>query len=315
LNQKQGAAPAGFLQALMPAPDKESLWRVSPPWNAHTSLRRASLASWLTDSREGAGRLVARVIVNRLWQHHFGEGIVTTPSDFGAQGARPTHPELLDWLAAELIRNNWRLKPLHKLMMTSAVYMQGAEFNPQAAAVDRDNQLLWRRRRARLEAEPIRDSMLSVSGGLDEKMFGPGTLDQGQRRRSIYFTIKRSQLIPLMALFDAPDSLQGLGQRASTIVAPQALALLNNSHLRSYAQEFAKKLTAKYGDSPGKAIESAYVAALSRPPSADESSDARSFIEQQLASYRSAQKPNAEELALADFCQALMSLNEFIYVE
>src|SRR5262249_19136249 len=147
--------------------------------------RRRSLANWITDPEGGAGPLLARVIVNRLWQHHLGRGIVGTPSDFGASGERPTHPELLDYLARHLIDQGWRLKEVHKLIMTSSVYMQSAAVDPARAALDPDNHLLWRRARQRLEAEVIRDAMLSVSGELDERALGPGTLDAAQKRRSI----------------------------------------------------------------------------------------------------------------------------------
>ena len=150
------------------------------------------------------------MIVNRLWQHHLGRGIVATPSDFGAQGERPTHPELLDWLAAELIRDGWQLKPIHKLIMTSAVYCRSGRRRPGAcAARPRQHALSGGIRRSGWRPRSIRDAMLAVRGTLDATMFGPGTLDEAQRRRSIYFTIKRSQLIPMMMLFDAPDAAAG----------------------------------------------------------------------------------------------------------
>ncbi len=164
----------------------------------------------MTDVDEGAGRLLARVIVNRLWQHHFGRGIVATPSDFGTQGDKPTHPELLDWLAKELIDSGWKLKHIQKLMMTSAAYTEGSADDKTKPAVDPDDKLLWRFAPRRLEAEAIRDSILSVSGQLDPTMYGPGTLDPMQKRRAIYFTISCSQLIPMMTQFDAPDSLVGI---------------------------------------------------------------------------------------------------------
>jgi len=381
-NQKLDEATQSFLQVLMTSPDKEQHWRSSPPAGWRTTYRRRSLAGWITDVDQGAGRMLARVIVNRLWQHHFGRGIVATPSDFGAQGERPTHPELLDWLAGELVREGWRLKPLHRQMMTSAAYMQGSEVqgsevqgsevqgtaNERAAlAADPDNRLFGRRPHRRLEAEAIRDSMLAASGELDAKMFGPGMLDQGMRRRSIYFTVKRSQLIPLMTLFDAPDSLQGLGNRGATTVAPQALAMMNNKHVQQYARALARRLLAQ--DTSGASvsttpanevnmIQRGYELALGRPPAADEIAAAQEFLKSQRESYAAAEKAAADkvaaaseqktpggggtaqnsanttaetgngknastvqkvnpaaELALADFCQALFCLNEFMYVE
>src|SRR5205085_6654013 len=145
-----------------------------PPPGWRTSYQRRALAEWLTDAEKGAGHLLARVIVNRLWQHHLGRGLVATASDFGFQGERPTHPELLDWLAGELIRGGWRLKPIHRLLMTSAVYTQSSRVDPDRAKLDPDNRLWARQSRRRLEAEVIRDAMLAASGELDERMFGPG---------------------------------------------------------------------------------------------------------------------------------------------
>src|SRR5262249_46503958 len=162
--------------------------RVEPPpgWT-RTSFHRAALAHWLTDTEGGAGALVARVAVNRLWQHHFGCGIVATPNDFGAQGERPTHPELLEWLAGELVQDGWRLKSLHRQIATSAVSMQGNQFDEARAAIDRETLYLWRRVPVRLEAEPIRDALLQVSSLLDPRMYGPGSLDPAMQRRSVYF--------------------------------------------------------------------------------------------------------------------------------
>ena len=235
-NRKQEVATQSFLRVLMDAPEGESHWRAEPPEGWRTNYRRRSLAHWITDVDAGAGALLARVIVNRLWQHHLGRGIVATASDFGAQGEPPTHPELVDWLAAELVRNGWRLKPMHRLIMSSAAYMQSSADDPAKAAVDPANKLCWRYQPRRLEAEAIRDSILAVSGLLDERMFGPGTLDDNQKRRSIYFFIKRSKLVPMMVLFDAPDALQGIGVRPNTTIAPQALMLLNNPLIREAAQ-------------------------------------------------------------------------------
>jgi hypothetical protein len=315
LNQKVGEAPQGFLQVLVNAPDLEKRWQSTPPEGARTSYRRRALAEWITDPQAGAGHLLARVIVNRLWMHHFGQGLVATPSDFGAAGQPPSHPELLDYLTEQLIAGGWRLKDLHKLLMTSAAYMQSTESDPQRAGVDPDNRLLWRQSRRRLEAEVIRDAMLAISGELDERMYGPGSLDEGHRRRSIYFTIKRSQLVPSMMLFDAPDSLQGLGQRAATIVAPQALAMLNNKQVHGYAASLAKKLLSGESVTDEQAIRRAYVMALARDVESDELNLSLGFVRQAAESYQAASKNNARELALADFCQVLLGLNEFIYID
>jgi hypothetical protein len=311
-NNKEGVATQGFLQVLMTAPDGDKHWQTPPPAGWRTSYRRRALAEWITDVDHGAGKLLARVIVNRLWQHHLGRGLVATPSDFGTRGERPTHPELLDWLATELIREGWRLKPIHKLIMTSAVYRQGAQVDPARIKTDRDNKLCWRWSGRRLEAEVIRDSLLTVSGQLDARMFGPGTLDEGSRRRSIYFTVKRSKLVPMMQVFDAPEALSGVADRPTTTIAPQALLLMNNPNVRGYARAFARRI-APTADTPVEdAVKTGFLTALARPPTADELADAAAFVREQLPTYPAASR---RELALADFCQVLMCLNEFIYVD
>jgi hypothetical protein len=289
VNKKQGVADPGFLQILSRAP--ESRWPAAP---GRTPGRRAALAKWLTDVDAGAGALLARVAVNRLWHHHFGRGLVATPNDFGAQGEAPTHPELIDWLAGELIRTGWRLKPIHKLILTSAVYRQGTDFDPVRAKVDPDNKLIWRRSARRLEAEAIRDSMLAVSGLLDATMYGPGTLNEGMNRRSIYFFQKRSALIPTMMLFDAPEPLVSQGSRPSTVIAPQALHVMNSPHVRRYAAGLAKRLAA---DDP---VGSGFRLALGREPTADERA--------KCGAYLKASSPT-------DFAQILLSMSEFIYVD
>ena len=314
-NQKGEVMTQGFLSVLERAPDGEKHWQTAPPPGWRTSYRRRSLAAWMTDTDEGAGHLLARVIVNRLWQHHFGRGIVGTPSDFGMQGERPANPELLDWLASELIRNGWRLKPIHKLLMTSAVYMQNDDQPAAKVAADPENRLCARRSPQRLEAEIIRDSLLHVSGLLDESMFGPGTLDETMRRRSIYFFQKRSRLIPMMVLFDAPDALQGLDHRAATTIAPQALLLMNNPQVRGYAESLASRVC-QPDETPNEAsIRAAYLLTLARQPTARELADGVQFLREQSTAYRVDGKQKPERLALADLCQALFCLNEFVYVD
>ncbi|HZN34783.1 MAG TPA: PSD1 and planctomycete cytochrome C domain-containing protein [Pirellulaceae bacterium] len=329
-DQKMGQAQQSFLQVLMTAPQREKRWQVAPPEGSKLSYRRTALANWITDTEHGAGHLLARVIVNRLWQHHFGRGIVATPNDFGKQGSPPTHPELLDWLAQELIRGGWRLKPLHKLIMTSATYRQDSGFRVQGSealplnpeprnlnpsAVDPDNALLWRQNLRRLEAEVIRDSMLTVSGTLDRRLFGPGTLDEGHTRRSIYFLVKRSKLVPMMQLFDQPEPLVSVGGRPSTTIAPQALAFLNSPHVRTYAHNFAKQLLPAYEKSPADCVRQGYLTAIGRAPDDEELATTAMFLAAQEKSYAAASKPDARQLALADFCQVLFGLNEFVYVE
>jgi hypothetical protein len=315
VNQKEAEAASGFLTVLESAPDGEKHWEVSGGHAATTqaSFRRTALATWITDTKYGAGQLLARVIVNRLWQHHFGRGLVSTPNDFGAQGERPTHPELLDYLASELIRNDWHLKPIHKLIMSSSVYREDNAFDEKRNAADPDNKLLWRHPLIRLEAEAIRDSMLAVSGTLDPTMYGPGTLDEGMKRRSVYFFVKRSKIIPLMLLFDAPNALSGMGARATTTVAPQALAMMNNPHVQGYAKALASRVA---GRDAAESIRLAYELAVCRPPSEAELADGLAFLREQTAEYQaSAQHADPAGAALVDLCQAILSLNEFVYVD
>src|SRR5262249_37781796 len=314
-DQKQRVAPPGFLQVLMTTPEKEKHWPARPPSGWRTSYRRTALANWMTDAECGAGQLLARVIVNRLWQHHMGRGLVATPSDFGTRGEKPTHPELLDWLASELIRNGWRLKPIHKLIMTSATYAQASVRDERKEAKDRDNRLFWRRPVLRLEAEAVRDSLLALGGMLDTTMYGPGTLDEGSRRRSIYFTVKRSKLIPMLQVFDAPEALVSLGERPTTTIAPQAPLLMNNAHVRSWARGFARRIAPSEGTSVEEAVARGYRIALTREPTRQELADSVAFVKSQLASYTVEARKDAREQALADFCQVLMCLNELVYVE
>lgn len=312
---KDGVAPQGFMQALMRRPDEKS-WQWQPPKEAKYSGRRRTLSNWMTDLDNGAGALVARVIVNRLWQHHFGRGIVATPNDFGRQGALPSQPELLDWLAGEFVRGGWRLKPLHKLIMTSEAYRQGTARDAAKETVDPANDLFMRRTPQRLEGESIRDSLLAVSGMLDDSMFGPGSRDESSPRRSIYFNVKRSQLVGSMVAFDAPEPLVSQGARPVTTVAPQALLLMNSPQVRSWAAELAKRIETDCRDMPGVAgrISRAYARCFGRAPRDEESSAASAFIGRQSESYASEGKPDAATLALADFCQVLFGLNEFVYL-
>jgi mono/diheme cytochrome c family protein len=314
-NQKDGVATPGFLQVLTRTPDGDKHWEVKPPPGWRTSYRRRALAGWITDAEYGAGNLLARVIVNRLWQHLVGRGIVATPSDFGYQGERPTHPELLDWLAQDLIGHGWRLKPVIKRILLSAVYQQTADRDTAKVTADVQNRLFGCRPRIRLEAEVIRDAMLAVSGVLDSRMLGPGTLDPNQRRRSIYFFVKRSRLVPMMVLFDAPDALQGIDRRPATTIAPQALLIVNSPRLRAYAESFAHRVSPQNGTPLAAAVHAGYRLALGRPPSPGELADSVHFLKQQIGAYRADGKGNARELALADFCQVLLGLNEFIYVD
>jgi hypothetical protein len=239
---------------------------------------------------------------------------VATPNDFGYQSEPPTHPELLDWLACRLIENGWRLKPMHKLILSSASWRQSSVYDEAKAAKDLDNQFLWRFSPRRLEGEVIRDSLLTVSGQLDKTMYGKGTLDERSKRRSVYFFIKRSRLIPTMQLFDAPEPLVSQGRRLTTTIAPQALMFMNSPNVRGYADAFAQRLSLEAGDDLEKAVKAGYKAALGRQPDADETAAALAFLQAQEASYQEAKQNDARHLALVDFAQTLFGLNEFSYL-
>ncbi len=309
---KLGEARLGFLSGLTRSPNLGP-WR-APSADARTSGRRAALARWITDTEAGAGHLLARVIVNRVWQHYFGRGIVATPNDFGAQGARPTHPELLDFLARQLIDSGWRLKPIHKLVLMSRLYRlgphpdrpgPGSSSEPEAgreAESDPDHAHLCHRHPRRLEAEAIRDAALAVSGLLDRSLYGPGTLDEAGRRRSLYFTVKRSRLVPSMQILGWPDTLTSLGHRTVTTSPSQALLMLNHPAFRGMARGFAERIAAS-----ADVIGTAFLTAFSRPPSARE----RALAEDFLGGAGGDEIPDA----LVDFCAALLASNEFVYVD
>jgi len=287
------------------------------------------------------------VIANRIWQFHFGQGLARTPSDFGTMGEEPDQPELLDWLAAELVSGGWRLKPLHKLIMTSATYRQGSLFNPTAAAVDPDNRLLWRMNPRRLEAEPIRDSILQASGRLNLAIGGPSVFpkidprilagqsvpgkgwstsnERDASRRSVYIFVKRSVIVPFMEVLDFADTTDSCPRRNTSTVAPQALTMMNNEFLHAQAAYFAKRLIQEAGTEPPRQIDLAYRLALSRHPRPDESKAAQVFLakERELLSAKGSpaqtaaagQADSSSERALAAFCLVMFNLNEFVYVD
>jgi hypothetical protein len=333
----------GFLTALTREATPQDYWmraRLDSKRDDSTQQRRA-MAEWMTDLDHGAGALVARVIVNRVWQHHFGQGLVRTVNDFGARCDPPTHPELLEWLTSEFVKSGWKIKTLHRLIMNSAVYLQDTTYDAAAAKMDPDDRLLWRRRPSRLEAEVLRDSMLAVSGTLNPAMFGPAVkapiapeaiqarnmLDPypkdiqdtfATHRRSIYIFHKRVVQQPLMQAFDGPDAQASCGRRENTTVAPQALALLNDSIVRASATAFANRTLENAGARVEDQVRWAWLTALGREPTPAELQSSATFIRQQTTkrSARNAdEQTNAAKLALADFCQAIFALNEFIYVD
>lgn len=317
-NSKKGLASPAYLRVLMNSDSHEQEWLADTQAKNQakkptTKPPRVALGVWLTDAQHGAGNLLARVIVNRIWQHHFGIGIVATPSDFGQQGVRPTHPELLDFLAAKLIAGGWKVKPIHKLIMMSSVYRQSTDAVDSGLKHDPQNHLLWRRTPLRIEAEIIRDNLLAVSGSLDKTMFGAGSLDEGSARRSIYLKMKRGSLIPILQLFDAPDAIQSIGDRGVTTVPPQALTLMNSPLIRKMATQLAASIQKDHGTSPPEIVEATFWATLSRPPSSDEANEMGRFITEQASRYGAVD--NAMNTAIIDYCQLMLCLNEFVYVD
>jgi hypothetical protein len=260
------------------------------PTQAQTTGRRAALAHWIA-SRDNP--LTARVLVNRLWQYHFGRGLVGTPSDFGIRGERPTHPELLDWLATEFMASGWSVKQMHRLILTSAVYQQSAVHRQLA---DPENRLLARFPVRRLDAEAIRDSLLAVSGRLDQRLGGPGKTSGS--RRSVYLFARRNLRDPFLATFDLPDSTQSCPRRERSTTAPQALALLDADEMMTAARELATLLEQEPGQSAR--IEMAYRRVVGRRPTAEERAAAREFL---------------QNSPLSEFCRALFNLSEFVYVD
>jgi hypothetical protein len=316
-----------------------------PANGAKSSGRRSALAAWLV---RPDNPLTARVMVNRLWQHHFGRGIVATPGDFGAQGDPPTHPELLDWLADEFRAKDWSIKALHRLMVTSATYRQTSRPTPEALRTDPDNKLFCRMNRRRLEGEAIRDAMLAVCGELNPAAGGPSIFPElplelgnlGGRwkvspaperdRRSIYVYAKRNLRYPLFAAHDAPDGNETCSRRDVTTTAPQALILLNSKVTLHQAQAFAGRVLRETDAKPQTVVERAYRLALGRAPDAEESKLTLAFLEKQAEALRPRLKeknlllsplgaPDGVDpsfgAAVVDLCHALMNMNEFIYVD
>jgi len=300
--------------------------------DARTTTRRLQFARWVIDR---SNPLTARVFVNRLWQHHFGQALVRTPDNFGFTGQKPTHPDLLDWLADEFMRGDWKAKRLHRLIVMSKTYRQ-ASIHPQQAtysARDPDNRLWWRAERRRHDVEALRDAMLAVSGQIDLRVGGPSfkptisaealeglsrksaawtaSPPEEQRRRSLYIYSQRSLLAPLLTTFDFCDTTQPCGQRDVSTVAPQALALLNGAFAHEQSQALARRVVTEAGADPVARVKTAWRLALGRDPGPDERVLA---IEHVVRIQQSAPTDNPE-FGLASLCHVLINSNEFIYVD
>jgi hypothetical protein len=276
-----------------------------PTHVSRTRTPRLALADWLTGP---SNPLAARVHVNRLWQWHFGSGLVKTPGDFGTRGAAPSHPELLDWLASELVRTG-SSKHVHRLIVRSAAYRQSSAFHAGNARLDPDNVYLWRFSPRRLEAEVIRDSLLAVSGELDERAGGaPDTDEKTSKRRGLYLLQNRDFPPMVQSLFDGPSaSAESCPRRGVSTVPLQALYLLNNDFVHGRAAALARRAQARAGSRPRDQIRTAFLLALGRPPDDVEQTAALRFFA------RSGDGPSGN--CLQAFCQALVNVNEFVYLE
>lgn len=310
-----------------------------------TSGRRLAYARWLTS---GEQPLVPRVLVNRIWMHHFGRGIVATPADFGVLGARPSHPQLLDWLAGRFLAGGWQLKSLHRLLMTSAAYQQVATRRDDLDAVDPDNVLLGRMSLRRLEAEALRDSLLAVTGDLNLKMLGPpapvtvdevgqtivgldnrdsagrptakrGALGSDEFRRSVYVQVRRSRPLTMLDTFDAPALNPNCEVRNRSTVAPQSLLLMNSDFVLGRSEVLAERILSEVCCDRAAQVRLAWKQTLGREPPAEVVESAVNFLaeqEREFAASDSDRRPaDPAEQALANLCQALFSSNAFLYVD
>jgi hypothetical protein len=292
--REQREVEPGFLTVLAPGAAE-----IVPPPAGNSTGRRTALARWLT---RPDNPLTARVMVNRIWQQHFGVGLVATASDFGRLGEPPSHPELLDWLARRFIADGWRLKPLHRLIVTSATYRQAAAHadGELARRKDPENRWLWRMNVRRLDAEQIRDAMLALSGELDLTAGGP-SVDLQQPRRSIYTRALRNTKDPLLDAFDAADPFTSTDRRNVTTTPTQSLLMINGPWPLKRAEAFAVRLRKQHAADDAAAVAQAYQLAYGRRPEPAEAENAVRFLR--------------ERAGLVDFCHALLNSNEFLYTD
>src|ERR1051326_7386544 len=291
----------------------------APPAGAKTTWRRRGFAEWVASPENP---LTSRVMVNRIWEHHFGEGIVRTPRNFGRMGEAPSHPQLLDWLAAEFVARGWSMKAMHRLMMNSQLYQMSSSDNMASLAIDPENRYFWRMPRERMEAEILRDNILVAAGTLDRTLGGPCVFpyiapdliqgsshrtwpgksddDPSTWRRGIYIYSKRSIRYPLFEAYDQPNLVNTCDRRNRSTIAPQALMMMNNNFVITQAKLFAARLRKEAGDDPAAQVTRAFQLALDRTPTQSEKASALAFL-----------KGGGDRLA--DFAQAMFNLNEFIY--
>ena len=304
--------------------DGKTPFAVKPPWpGTQKTGRRLALARWLVQPEHP---LTARVLVNRIWRHHFGRGIVETLSNFGRSGARPTHPQLLDWLALELIRQGWSIKSMHQLIMTSRTYRQSSQVTYEPGNLDPQNRLWSRWPLKRLDAEALRDTLLLASGKLDERRYGSpdpvfvradglaNAYDRNKRwRRSIYLRQLRFNFPTTLDLFDYPQMNPNCSNRAESIVAPQALHLLNDSHIRELAGSLAERVRQTAGNDLHHQIDQAYWIALSRPPKRREKEASLALMQQ--ANRALGSRAEARAQTLTKFCHTILNSAAFVYID
>ena len=307
-----------------------------------TTGRRLAYAKYITN---GEHPLTARVFVNRLWLHHFGKGIVASPTDFGKLGIPPTHSEMLDWLAHNFVSNGWKIKRLHKMMMTSTAYMQSSQRSDEYDVVDPDNLLYGHMPIRRLEAETIRDSIIAVTGKLKNDLYGKPVpvkedevgqivvgisnvdsagrqgknikMDDRQFRRSIYVAVSRSKPLAVLDMFDAPKMEPNCEKRSSSTVAPQSLLMMNSGFMVEHAEYFAERLQKERAGNKAEQVKLAWMLAYGKEPTAEEIKQSIAFIDSQIPQFdkKNSAGKTPEQLALATFCQALLSSNGFLYVD
>jgi hypothetical protein len=326
-------APGPEVEPAFPAVLGGARFVASATGGGASSGRRLALARWIAGADHP---LTARVMMNRLWQHHFGRGLARTPNDFGRTGEAPTHPELLDYLASEFVAGGWHLKRMHRLILLSQAYQMSSRASaPAARLADESNELFWRQNPRRAEAEVLRDSLLAISGSLNARMGGPSvfptlsrevhaTQDSAgkgwgestpadQHRRTIYCFVKRALLPPLLDSFDYTTTTVPVGARAVTTVAPQALMLLNDQFVQDQGARFAARLRLEAGPEATAQIRRAFALALQRAPAEAEVDAARRLLDTQRRLAKD--QPEPERRALETFCVALLNLNELIYVD
>ena len=335
----QDEVEPGFLTILDPGAAK-----IAPPAGLESTGRRTALARWLTDP---ANPLTARVMANRIWHYHFGRGIVPTPSDFGRMGDQPTHPELLDWLAAEFVSSGWSVKQMHRVIMGSAAYQQGSAHRDDAYAKDPDNRQLWRYTPRRLDAETLRDSALAAAGLLNPASGGPSVfppLPDGMpaprggwsvsedpsdhNRRSIYVFVRRNSPYPMLKALDLPDTHESCARREMTITAPQALTYINSNVTMGWAQAFAGRALSSSESDPADRVNRAYRLAFQRDAGGDEKDAAMTFLAKHsqvigerdgeaeplaLPTFLPENMSEADGAAFTDFAHSLLNSNEFVF--